>query len=351
MNYKQFYCQIPIKDNNVKIVDGLMQHDTANIIHARLMDGAEPFDFTGYTAVLIEILKPDGNHIQAMVTGDQQASESNNDPYNIQVLDPASGRVSFTLSGQATVLKGTHFAEITVYGGGRRLTSARINYYVGDILDDDSFDVSSSGDYLSLRTILNQCQQIAGEEADRNEAETARKENEQIRANTFAENMKELKDYLQHAIEYIDQTRGYMEQAYAYMQLAQEPSAEALSSIISTLGLASTSYVDTAVSDATQDFIAGEFSDTEDEKKLLKIRTGTAAQLPALDTGELGLCTDTKQLYAGTPTGNVPVGGAYVASATAPQRTDVLWIDTASGNSIKWYNGSEWKATATAVFG
>ena len=119
MNYKQFYCQIPIKDNNVKIVDGIMQHDTANIIHARLMDGAEPFDFTGYTGVLIEILKPDGNHIQAMITDDPEVNESNN-PYNIQVLDPASGRVSFTLKGQATVLKGTHFAEVIVYGNGRR---------------------------------------------------------------------------------------------------------------------------------------------------------------------------------------------------------------------------------------
>lgn len=349
MNYKQFYCQIPIKDNNVKIVDGIMQHDTANIIHARLMDGAEPFDFTGYTGVLIEILKPDGNHIQAMITDDPEVNENNN-PYNIQVLDPVSGRVSFTLKGQATVLKGTHFAEVIVYGNGRRLTSARINYYVGDILDDDNFDVSSTGDYSSLRTILNECMKIANEEIDRNEAETIRKENEEIRANTFAENMAELKAYLEHAIEYIDQTRGYMEQAYAYAQLAQEPSAEIISGIISTLGLASTTYVDTAVSDATQDFDAGKFTDSGPTSKFLKVKTGIEELLPALANGEFGFCTDTEQLYIGAPSGNIPIGGAYVASATAPQRTDVLWIDTASGNSLKWYNGSAWKATATATF-
>lgn len=349
MNYKQFYCQIPIKDNNVKIVDGLMQHDTANIIHVRLMDGAEPFDFTGYTGVLIEILKPDGNHIQSMITDDPEVN-ANNNPYNIQVLDPESGRVSFTLSGQATVCKGTHFAEVIVYGSGRRLTSARINYYVGDILDDDGFDVSSTGDYSSLRTILNECMKIANDETDRNEAEAARKENEDKRADTFEKNMAELKAYLENAIEYIDQTRGYMEQAYAYAQLAQEPSAELISSIISTLGLANTEYVDNAVNDATQDFDAGEFTDASADVKLLKVRTGVEESLPDLATGEFGFCTDIEQLYIGSSSGNIPVGGAYVASATAPTRTDVLWIDTASGNSIKWYNGSAWKATATATF-
>lgn len=37
---------------------------------------------------------------------------------------------------------------------------------------------------------------------------------------------------------------------------------------------------------------------------LIKIRRGTEAQLPVLDVGELGFCTDTNKLYIGTPTGN-----------------------------------------------
>jgi hypothetical protein len=37
---------------------------------------------------------------------------------------------------------------------------------------------------------------------------------------------------------------------------------------------------------------------------LIKIRRGTEAQLPTLDVGELGFCTDTNKLYIGTPTGN-----------------------------------------------
>jgi len=39
-------------------------------------------------------------------------------------------------------------------------------------------------------------------------------------------------------------------------------------------------------------------------KALIKIRRGTEAQLPTLDVGELGFCTDTNKLYIGTPTGN-----------------------------------------------
>jgi len=39
-------------------------------------------------------------------------------------------------------------------------------------------------------------------------------------------------------------------------------------------------------------------------KALIKIRRGTEAQLPTLDVGELGFCTDTNKLYIGTSTGN-----------------------------------------------
>ncbi|AWO73874.1 MULTISPECIES: hyaluronate lyase N-terminal domain-containing protein [Geobacillus] len=37
---------------------------------------------------------------------------------------------------------------------------------------------------------------------------------------------------------------------------------------------------------------------------LIKIRRGTESQLPVLDVGELGFCTDTNKLYIGTPNGN-----------------------------------------------
>lgn len=47
-----------------------------------------------------------------------------------------------------------------------------------------------------------------------------------------------------------------------------------------------------------------------------------------------------------------PSGKGYEASATAPEDTDLLWIDTASGNLIKFYNGTAWETTAAiAIWG
>lgn len=42
-------------------------------------------------------------------------------------------------------------------------------------------------------------------------------------------------------------------------------------------------------------------------------------------------------------------GGGFVAQATAPEDTSLLWIDTSNNNIIKFYNGTEWKPTG-AVF-
>lgn len=37
-------------------------------------------------------------------------------------------------------------------------------------------------------------------------------------------------------------------------------------------------------------------------------------------------------------------GGVYIGD-TAPSNTKLLWVDTASGNITKFYNGSSWVAT------
>ena len=43
------------------------------------------------------------------------------------------------------------------------------------------------------------------------------------------------------------------------------------------------------------------------------------------------------------------VGGAVTVSNTAPADTNGLWVDTANGNVIKFFNGSEW-TTCAAVW-
>lgn len=43
------------------------------------------------------------------------------------------------------------------------------------------------------------------------------------------------------------------------------------------------------------------------------------------------------------------VGGAVTVASTAPADTSGLWVDTANGNVIKFFNGSEW-TTCAAVW-
>lgn len=351
MNYKEFNISLAINTNNVAVVDGIVQYDTANIINMRLMDGVEPFDFTGYTEVFIEILKPDGNHIQACVTDDPAVNEDNN-PYTIHVVDPEEGRISFNLHGQATVLTGTHFGQVMITSGGKILTTARINYYVGDTLqsDADPGGITSSGEYSSLRTLIARNSAIATAERDRVDAETLRKLAELARENRIDELEDEIRNYLNDAVGYVEQTEDYMEQAQRFAELAQNPSAEIMGSLIAELNLASETYVNGSIATAVRNFDAGNYTDGAEIRKLLKARRGNEADLPVLEAGEFGFSVDTGTAYVGGSSGNIPLNGVYVAGDTAPQRKDLLWIDTAAGGAVKYWDGSTWQPAATAVF-
>lgn len=351
MNYKEFNMAIPIKDNNVVIVDGIVQYDTANIFNVRLMEGVEPFDFTGYTEIVIDIQKPDGTHINTCITDDPTISNDNN-PYHIQVVDMVGGRISFTLHGQATILTGTHFGQIMIAGNGKILSSARINYYVGDTLLEDSSEITSTGEYTTLLTLINRNSSIATAERDRIDSETLRKLAELEREKRSQEQAEYVQGYIDNAEMYIAQTENYMNLAYKYAQLAQNPSAEIMQDLVSSLDLASEGYVDIQINNATKNFDAGNYSDTAEEKKLLKVRRGTKKEEIILEEGELGYSTDTKIAYIGSGDDNLPLNGVFVSQPTEPSITHVLWIDTSvSGKgAIKYYDGLEWQPTATAVF-
>ncbi len=351
MNYKEFNVSLPVNTNNVVVVDGIVQYDTANIVNVRLMNGVEPFDFAGYTEVFIEILKPDETHIQTCVTDDPDVNEDNN-PYTIHVVDPKEGRISFNLQGQATILTGTHFGQIMITAGGKILTTARINYYVGDTLqsDADPPGITSSGEYSSLRTLIARNSAIATEERNRVDAETLRKLAELARENRIDELEDEIRNYLNNAVGYVEQTEDYMEMAKRFAELAQNPSAEIMESLIAELNLASELYVNESISTATKNFDAGNYTDSIANKKLLKARRGKDADVPALEVGEFGFSSDVGTAYIGGASGNIPLNGVYVAASTAPARKDLLWIDTSSGGTIKYWNGNSWQPTATAVF-
>ncbi|MDO4486036.1 MAG: BppU family phage baseplate upper protein [Bacillota bacterium] len=351
MNYKEFNISLPVDVNNVVLIDGIVQYDTANIVNVRLMSGIEPFDFTGYTEVFIDILKPDGNKIQSCVTDDPSII-NDNDPYTIQVVDPAEGRISFTLQGQATVLEGTHFGQIMISGNGKTLTSTRFNYRVGENLSDGALpdNVASSSEYASLLTLINRNSAIATAERDRMDSETLRRVAELAREERIDELEEYIREYLTNAEGYVNASETAANIAEQYAQLAQNPSAELLAQLITDMDLASVTYVDNKISDAVRNFIAGLFTDTEDIKKLLKFRTGDLSDLPVLDSGEPGFATDAQTLFIGTSSGNIPINGTYQAGDTAPERTDILWIDTSAGGTIKYHNGTSWEPAVTVAF-
>lgn len=346
MQYKEFNVALPIKQNNVIIIDGLVQHDTANIINVRLMDGTESFDLTGYTEVFLEILKPDGKTIQACVTDDPEINDDNN-PYRIEVLDPKDGRISFTLKGQATILEGTHFAQLVIMGDGSRLSSSRINYYVGGILLKELGNVGSSDEFTSLLTLINRNSAIAAEERNRVDSETLRKLAEKERESRMLILENSIRAYLEKATGYVESSQEYMERAEKFAQLAQNPSAELLADLITELDLASETFVIDKLDEYAGNYDAGTY---ELLNHLLQVRRGKEAKAPELADGELGWSSDTHVLYVGSVAGNIPINGTYQASAVAPERTDILWIDLSAGAVIKYHDGSTWQPTATATF-
>ena len=347
MNYKVFNIALPIKENNVQIIDGLVQGNTANIVNVRLMDGVEPFDFTGYTEVFLDIVKPDGTYIDACITDNPEYNSNN--PYTIQVLDPKTGLISFALQGQATVLEGSHFGEITIVGGGALLTAARINYYVGDTIqrETDPESLTSSDDYVSLRNMIMKNSAISTAEANRNLAEGLRMSAEEQRELRMVELEDYIRSYLENATGYVAESKGYMEQAELYAQLAQNPSAEIIEQLLEGFNFASIKYVDDQVENATADFDAGTY--TNPVKPLQFVR-GADSELPALEQGEPAWSTDANIFYVGGAEGAVPINGTFEAGVEAPERHDILWIDLSAGAAVKYWDGEAWQPTATATF-
>ena len=75
-----------------------------------------------------------------------------------------------------------------------------------------------------------------------------------------------------------------------------------------------------------------------------------SGQLPAMNyvpTSQKGSANGVASLDASgkVPEGQLPVLGGHTAQATAPGNTNLLWIDTANGNILKFYDASSktWK--------
>lgn len=80
------------------------------------------------------------------------------------------------------------------------------------------------------------------------------------------------------------------------------------------------------------------------------IKRGTAAAIPVLDVGELGLATDTKKLYVGTSSGNVEIANVSEIPAVPSAGTGNPLMDGAAsaGSAATWSKSDHRHPTDTS---
>ena len=72
----------------------------------------------------------------------------------------------------------------------------------------------------------------------------------------------------------------------------------------------------------------------------------------AVQSGTIGAANGVASLGADgkVPKSQLPTTGGYVRQGTAPADTSLLWVDSANGNVMKYYNGTAW-APVPATWG
>ena len=364
VRYRDYYCSLPIRGNNVQVIDGIAQGDTANVVHVTLMEGEMPYDFSGFTDIILTILTPGisestGDNIRLVSKYSSEESYNDENPYLIKAASPKEGRIDFTISGNATAFRGLYFAELKILGDGEVVTAAKLNYRVSETISEDIplIDATTGDVYTNVMSMYRACSAMLTamrnwESAERgradNEAEREDAENE--RTAHVSEQLREVSNALDDLEDSLNQARVYSELCYQYSLAAEAPTQEAIERAIeSRRDIASKTYVDDAIEAmSNEDVDYGQFDD--DPRQVMQVAKGDEDDIPVLQSGEIALCEDTGNVFIGSPDGNLPLRGHYLAQGTAPSRTDIFWIDTAHNNVIKFYNGSTWVATATAVF-
>lgn len=324
MNKKYFNVPVYLKDNNARIVEGVIQGDTADLFNIKLYDGSEAFDFTGYSMAILTIIRPDATEYV------DTAGEY------LDILDPAEGRIAFTLPATLTNQVGMHFCSVSIYANGIKLATARFNYYVQGELSDGSGMIGEN-EYPVMQKLLAQMALIVDAEQMRAEAEYLR---------VLQENQR------------VDETSGIVAKASASAKTAEGYAAAAqdwYNLLVTYAGdLTGVDLNGIATKQELAEAIAAIDCGLFDGSvyKALQIMRGDMSNLPALKDGEMGFAKDKQELYIGSNGSNILLNGpCFVAQATAPSDTDKLWIDTGNSNAIKFYDGEKWASTSTATFG
>lgn len=325
MNYKSYPVGVHINENSVKTLDGIVQNDNGNLFQVQLYSGTDAYDFTGYTVINATIVRPDKTKIsdvwpmgQEEVDPDGEITDGSHTFLAIQYLDAKNGRISLRVGGWATAQAGLHRMAIEIYTADARVTTARINYHVVESLNNiDQTILDADEDYVALKSLLAECSDILDEEQERVNQEAARAANENARSSRFSS----LDTQMQEEIDY---ARVLFNEAVAQGQMNNL-----------------TAHLENYINDR-----AGIVPYTSDVAAWFDMHQGI---------GMTVYSTEDQLMYIGTGEGDyLPIitYKPYVAGLNPPADTRSLWIDTNSGNTVKYYNGSSWVSTgAVALFG
>ncbi len=324
MNKKYFNVPVYLKDNNARIVEGVIQGDTADLFNIKLYDGTEAFDFTGYSMLILTVIKPDATEY-IDTTGEY-----------LDNIDPAEGRMAFTLPPSLTGQAGMHFCSVSIYANGVKLTTARFNYYVQNELSDGSGMIGEN-EYPVMQKLLAQMALIV-------DAEQMRAEAEYLRVLQENQRVSETSGIVAKASASEKAAAGYATAAQDWYNLLVNYAGDITGADLN--GIATKQELATAIAAIDCGLFGGSVY------KALQVMRGDMKNLPTLKDGELGYAKDTKELYIGADGNNELLNGpCFVLQATEPADTSKLWIDTGNGNAIKVFDGNTWVSTSTATFG
>lgn len=290
MNKKVLSAVIQLKQNNRKILRGVVQNDTGVILDIRVMDGLVPFDFSGYGIVTIKVVKPD-----------ETIYINSNGSDLVDTINARSGRFKIGIPASLTAQPGMHFVTIGFgESSNTYFQTVAFNYFVGEDATISDSTIEGSDEFPILTNLIAQFSHMAEELQRFEDEEHDRQTNEAQRELEFLALKQQIEDLKQEA----QQTKAM----YNYV----------LQAIVNS-GVVLPVQVDT--------------SDLVLEDELTETLDDYATKA-----------------YVTTAIGNLNLP-QVVAQPTAPTDTNKIWIDTSGGTPvIKFYANSTWNTANVAVF-
>lgn len=335
MNKKEYNVGLPIKGNANKVVRGIYKNETGILFNIQFLDGNEPFDYRGFSQIVIDVLLPDGNTVYSdgLKTSD--------------TINPEDGILCFNLPVEYTANVGMHYITIHIYGDDHIIATSRMNYYVDESASDYEQYLAEVDNGMARFTALQQALALVSRVLD---AEDGRRIAEELRRTAEEAREDETDGIIATVQQYIERVEFLVGRANNIYEMIE--------SIVESIS--STTQVDLSGVAMLTDLnvINGGTFDSVGTGQTIQVKRGEASDLPTLEEGEIGYTTDTGKVYIGTDDGNVILNPdrepIYVISDTAPTDVAKLWIDSAHDNALKVYDDSqtEWISVdvGTAVF-